>query len=169
MSSTKDFSVLFLENQICFPFYALSRLTIKLYEPLLSELGITYTQYLVLLVLWQKNNQTVNEIGSTLFLESNTLTPLLKRLEQKELLSRVRSREDERKVFISLTEKGEALKHDAVKIPGKILGNFAGETFSMEEAVQFQQQLFQLIQLLDHKLQPAGSSENMQNGVFPGN
>lgn len=157
MSSTKDFSALFLENQICFPFYALSRLTIKLYEPLLNHLGITYTQYLVLLVLWQKNNLTVSEIGSILFLESNTLTPLLKRLEQKELLSRVRSGEDERKVFVSLTGKGEALKEEAVKIPGKILANFSDEAFSMEEAVLFQQQLFKLIQLLDKKSQPAGS------------
>lgn len=151
MSSSNEFSALFLQNQICFPFYAISRLTIKLYEPLLNELGITYTQYLVLLVLWQEDQLTVNEIGSRLFLESNTLTPLLKRLEQKALLSRVRSQEDERKVVISLTEKGQALKLEAVKIPGKILENFSGEAFSMEEAVQLQQHLFRMLEALDQK------------------
>ncbi len=151
MSSSNEFSALFLQNQICFPFYAISRLTIKLYEPLLNELGITYTQYLVLLVLWQEDQLTVNEIGSRLFLESNTLTPLLKRLEQKALLSRVRSQEDERKVVISLTEKGQALKLEAVKIPGKILENFSGEGFSMEEAVQLQQHLFRMLEALDQK------------------
>lgn len=151
MSSSNEFSALFLQNQICFPFYAISRLTIKLYEQFLNELGITYTQYLVLLVLWQEDQLTVNEIGSRLFLESNTLTPLLKRLEQKALLSRVRSQEDERKVVISLTEKGQALKLEAVKIPGKILENFSGEAFSMEEAVQLQQHLFRMLEALDQK------------------
>jgi DNA-binding MarR family transcriptional regulator len=159
MSSSNEFSALFLQNQICFPFYAISRLTIKLYEPLLNELGITYTQYLVLLVLWQEDQLTVNEIGSRLFLESNTLTPLLKRLEQKALLSRVRSQEDERKVVISLTEKGQALKLEAVKIPGKILENFSGEAFSMEEAVQLQQHLFRMLEALDQK--STGSSERL--------
>lgn len=159
MSSSNEFSALFLQNQICFPFYAISRLTIKLYEPLLNELGITYTQYLVLLVLWQGDQLTVNEIGSRLFLESNTLTPLLKRLEQKALLSRVRSQEDERKVVISLTEKGQALKLEAVKIPGKILENFSGEAFSMEEAVQLQQHLFRMLEALDQK--STGSSERL--------
>lgn len=161
MSSNDEFSTLFLENQICFPFYALSRLTIKLYEPLLAELGITYTQYLVLLVLWKQNKLTVNEIGNNLFLESNTLTPLLKRLEQKELLTRGRSQEDERKVLISLTEKGHALRQEAVKIPGKIIENFSDEAFSMEEAVQFQQQLFKLIGVLDKKTQQTDTSLNI--------
>ncbi|SFW85796.1 MarR family winged helix-turn-helix transcriptional regulator [Chitinophaga sancti] len=153
MSSKNKFSALFLENQICFPLYAASRLTIKIYEPFLDKLGITYTQYLVLLVLWQKNNLTVKEIGSILYLESNTLTPLLKRLEQKELLSRVRSEEDERKVFISLTRKGEAFKNIAVEIPQQIIESFSDDAFSMEEAMQFQKQLFMLIQILDKKLQ----------------
>jgi DNA-binding MarR family transcriptional regulator len=161
MSSNDEFRTLFLENQICFPFYALSRLTIKLYDPLLAELGITYTQYLVLLVLWKENKLTVNEIGNNLFLESNTLTPLLKRLEQKELLTRVRSQEDERKVLISLTEKGQALRQEAVKIPGKIMENFSDEAFSLEEAVQFQQQLFKVIGVLDKKTQQTDTSLNI--------
>ena len=161
MSSNDEFRTLFLENQICFPFYALSRLTIKLYDPLLAKLGITYTQYLVLLVLWKENKLTVNEIGNNLFLESNTLTPLLKRLEQKELLTRVRSQEDERKVLISLTEKGQALRQEALKIPGKIMENFSDEAFSLEEAVQFQQQLFKLIGVLDKKTQQTDTSLNI--------
>ena len=164
MSAKKEFASLFLENQICFPFYALSRLTTKMYDPLLNELGITYTQYLVLLVLWQNNRLTVNEIGSILFLESNTLTPLLKRLEKKGLLSRVRSREDERKVLISLTEEGEALKMDAVKIPAKIIAGFSDEAFSMEEAIHFQQQLFKLVHMLDKKLQSTNSSQKQESG-----
>ena len=91
MKTEKDFSVLYLERQLCFPLYAASRLTTKIYEPYLKNLDLTYPQYLVLLVLWQNDAITVNEIGSRLFLESNTLTPLLKRLEQKELVTRKRS------------------------------------------------------------------------------
>ena len=152
MSLDKNYSALFLENQICFPLYAASRLTIKIYEPFLNELDITYTQYLVLLVLWQENNCTVNEIGNKLFLESNTLTPLLKRLEQKGFLCRVRSQNDERKVLISLTEKGEKLKEKAIKIPEEIINKFATHEFSIEEAINFQKQLFKLIKILNNSL-----------------
>lgn len=144
----KDFSMLYLENQLCFPLYAASRLTTKLYTPFLEDLGITYPQYLVLLVLWEKNAQTVTEIGTRLALESNTLTPLLKRLEQKELLTRSRSSKDERAVVVTLTESGQALKEQAVCIPQKIMESFVNPSISKEELQAFQKTLTKLVELL---------------------
>lgn len=144
----KDFSTLYLENQLCFPLYAASRLTIKRYTPFLEDLGITYSQYLVLLVLWEKNAQTVTEIGARLALESNTLTPLLKRLEQKELLTRSRSSKDERAVLVTLTASGQALKEQAVCIPQKIMESFANASISQEELLAFQKTLTKLVELL---------------------
>ena len=101
-----DYAQLKLENQICFPLYAASRLVTREYQPHLDKLGITYPQYLVLMVLWENNGLTVNDISEKLILNTNTLTPLLKRMEKQQLLSRRRDVADERKVLISLTEKG---------------------------------------------------------------
>lgn len=142
---------LYLEKQLCFPLYAASRLTTKIYAPLLKELDITYPQYLVLLVLWQHGEQSVNEIGNRLFLESNTVTPLLKRLEQKQLISRNRSAEDERSVRIALTSKGELLKTEAMEIPEKILGSFEDDSIDKAEILQFQQTLFKLVEILGNR------------------
>jgi DNA-binding MarR family transcriptional regulator len=150
MKSIGNFSSLFLEKQICFPLYAASRLTTKFYEPFLTELDITYPQYLVLLVLWQNNHLTVNEIGNRLFLESNTLTPLLKRLEQKNVIQRKRSDEDERKVIISLTKEGEILKEKAVMIPEKLIQNLSNHTISVNEIISFQNTLNKLISVLNN-------------------
>lgn len=144
----KDYSSLYLEKQLCFPLYAASRLTTKIYEPLLNALDITYPQYLVLMVLWQEEELTVNEIGSRLFLESNTLTPLLKRLEQKGLVTRQRAAEDERKVLISLTKEGNALKRRAVNIPEQLIANFNDESITEKEILQFQTTLKKLVGLL---------------------
>lgn len=144
-------AVLFLENQLCFPLYAASRLTIQAYTPLLNELDITYPQYLVLLVMWQHGEQSVNEIGQKLYLESNTVTPLLKRLEQKGLLERQRSDRDERSVLISLTANGLQMKEHALSIPSQILGCFQDDQISMEEVRQFQQSLFKLLGVLKAK------------------
>jgi len=113
--------LLTLDKQLCFPLYALSREVIQRYRPHLDELGLTYPQYLVLMVLWENGKQTVNQIGQKLLLDSGTLTPLLKRLEQKELLSRQRSTVDERVVDISLTVAGSDLKQKAMCIPGKLV------------------------------------------------
>jgi DNA-binding MarR family transcriptional regulator len=110
-----------LENQICFPFYALSRLMTRAYQPFLDELEITYPQYLVLLVLWEEDHLPVNDIANKLILNTNTVTPLLKRMETQGLLKRKRSKEDERKVLVSLSAKGEKLKHKARLIPDKLL------------------------------------------------
>lgn len=114
-------NLLKLENQICFPIYALSRDVIQRYRPLLDELDLTYPQYLVFLVLWEEGKQTVNQIGEKLLLDSGTLTPLLKRLEQKKLIVRQRSKVDERVVTISLTKEGEQLREKAEDIPLKLL------------------------------------------------
>ncbi|AMR33360.1 MarR family transcriptional regulator [Mucilaginibacter sp. PAMC 26640] len=106
-----------LESQACFPVYALSRVFTAHYKPLLDNIGLTYPQYLVMMVIWQERQMSVKEIGEKLLLDSGTLTPLLKKLETKKLVSRIRSDRDERVVNISLTKSGEALKAKAVMIP----------------------------------------------------
>ncbi|WP_100342814.1 MarR family winged helix-turn-helix transcriptional regulator [Mucilaginibacter auburnensis] len=110
-----------LENQVCFPIYAFSRSLTNLYRPLLAKLDITYPQYLVLMVLWEHKEQTVNQLCERLYLDTGTLTPLLKRLEQKKLVNRSRSKQDERIVMISLTGLGIQLKERAKHIPMELL------------------------------------------------
>ena len=106
-----------LDNQLCFAVYSTMLSLNKLYRKLLEELDLTYPQYLVMLVLWEKDEQIVSEIGEKLFLDSATLTPLLKRLEKQGLVSRRRAREDERQVVVSLTPEGHALKSRAASVP----------------------------------------------------
>ena len=110
---SKKCDTLKLQNQICFPLYAASREVIKLYKPYLDELDLTYTQYIAVLLLWEHKTMTVKEMGEHLFLDSGTLTPLLKKLEAKGLITRVRSTKDERNLNISITEAGEALQYKA--------------------------------------------------------
>lgn len=112
-----------LEEQLCFPLYAASRLIVKSYTPLLEKLNLTYPQYLCMMVLWEKDPLSVGEIGKKLRLSSNTLTPLLKKLERKKLLHRRRSEADERSVEIQLTENGRSMKKSAEEIPLKLLEN----------------------------------------------
>ena len=147
-----DFSKLYIENQVCFPLYAASRLITKVYEPFLRELDITYPQYLVMMVLWENNNLSVNEIGNQLLLESNTLTPLLKRLEQRKLIIRKRSGQDERKVVVSLTQEGAELKNRAVTVPDQIVSAISSESLSTTEMASFQQTLKKLVLVLREKL-----------------
>lgn len=109
-----------LDRQVCFELYAASRAVTQLYRPVLDELGITYPQYLVLLVLWERGPRTVKQLGEALALDSGTLSPLLKRLEASGLVDRVRSAEDERSVSVSLTTAGEALRDRAAAIPRMI-------------------------------------------------
>ena len=109
-----------LGNQLCFPFYVLAKEITAMYRPFLDELDITYSQYLVMMVLWEYERLTVNQIGEKLYLDSGTLTPLLKRLEGKDYLVRHRKREDERVVEVFLTEKGIQLQNKACLIPGKL-------------------------------------------------
>lgn len=109
-----------LENQLCFPLYAASRAVTRSYKPFLEELDITYPQYLVLMVLWEYGSQSVSQLGQHLLLDSGTLTPLLKKLQAKGLVTRTRDVNDERRVLIDLTEDGQALEDLASDVPGKI-------------------------------------------------
>ena len=111
-----------LENQLCFPLYAAARQIVSLYTPYLKELGLTYTQYIVFLVLWEKDGIPVGELGRRLYLDNGTLTPLLKKLESSGYVTRSRDQADERVVIITLTEEGRALKERAKEIPLKIGG-----------------------------------------------
>lgn len=110
-----------LDNQLCFALYSASLAMTKVYKPLLDEIGLTYPQYLAMLVLWEKDGLMVSELGERLHLDSGTLTPLLKRMESSGLVSRIRDVEDERRVHITLTSSGRKLKAKALQIPACIL------------------------------------------------
>lgn len=114
-----------IDQQLCFPIYVFAKQIINRYRPFLEAIGLTYPQYLVMMVLWDKKEQTVNQLGDKLKLDSGTLTPLLKRMEQKEFLTRLRSKTDERVVNIAITEKGEALKAQAKCIPEQLMESMA--------------------------------------------
>lgn len=139
--SMQDSSVLNLDNQLCFMVYSTNLALNQIYRKILSPLGLTYPQYLVMLVLWEKDGLTVSEIGEKLFLESSTLTPLLKKLQSLELLDRIRSTKDERQVIITLTAKGQKLKEQAIDIPNQILKASACD---IEKLVDLKQQLSSL-------------------------
>ncbi|MDW5442446.1 MarR family transcriptional regulator [Polaromonas sp. SM01] len=118
---TKTDALLQLDNQLCFALYSTSLAMTRLYKPLLDELGLTYPQYLAMLVLWEQDGLMVSELGERLYLDSGTLTPLLKRLESSGLITRIRALEDERRVHITLTASGRKLKTRAAKVPACIL------------------------------------------------
>ncbi len=127
-----------LENQLCFPLYAAAREVVRRYTPYLNELGLTYTQYVTMMVMWEHKSLTVKAAGDLLHLDSGTLTPLFKKLEEKGLVTRVRSQTDERNLIVTVTEAGEALKDRAVDIPAKL-----GTCIDLS-----QDELFQLYMLL---------------------
>ncbi|MBQ1729699.1 MAG: MarR family transcriptional regulator [Oscillospiraceae bacterium] len=135
-------STLKLENQICFPLYAASRDVIKRYKPYLDDMGLTFTQYITMIVLWEEKTVTVKELGKRLYLDSGTLTPLLKKMEAKGLITRKRSFEDERNLIVTVTEEGERLKEMADGIPEKIL---ACSEISLEEAVTLRALLLKIL------------------------
>ena len=114
------YDALKLSKQLCFPLYACSREMIKLYKPYLDELGLTYTQYITMMVLWEHKAMTVKALGQELYLDSGTLTPLLKKLEEKGLVTRRRSDLDERNLIVTITEKGEAMRDQALHIPAEM-------------------------------------------------
>lgn len=116
-----------LENQLCFPLYALSREVIKLYKPLLDPFDLTYTQYITLLVLWEEEKINFKDLGIKLHLDSGTLTPVLKKLESKGYILKYRNKEDDRVVTVELTPQGQELKEKMVDVPEKIYCNFKGE------------------------------------------
>jgi len=127
-----------LDQQLCFALYSTSLAMNKLYRKLLRNLGLTYSQYLVMMVLWEQDEQTVSALGERLFLDSATLTPLLKRMEQAELVTRTRCPNDERQVIIGLTAQGNALRAPASKLPGCVLG--ASEC-SLDTVIRLQAEL----------------------------
>ena len=114
------YNALLLQNQLCFPLYAVSKEVVRLYKPFLDEIGLTYTQYIAMMVLWEKRSLTVKELGEYLYLDSGTLTPLLKKMEAQGIVSRQRNAADERSVIVSVTGTGMALRDRAVKIPEQI-------------------------------------------------
>ncbi|WP_152600796.1 MarR family winged helix-turn-helix transcriptional regulator [Pontibacillus yanchengensis] len=136
-----------LENQICFSIYATAREITKLYKPLLEKLNVTYPQYLVLLILWEEDSITVKEMGRRLYLDSGTLTPMLKRMETAGFITRERSKHDERSVIVSLTDKGKASEEDANSIPHQLL-----DQLDMEES-ELKQFKASLVKTLDRVYQ----------------
>lgn len=135
-----------LENQLCFPLYAASREVIKRYHPYLTELGLTYTQYIAMMVLWADKKVSVKELGQKLFLDSGTLTPVLKSLEEKGYVNRYRSSEDERVLIVEITEEGENLKAQAVSIPEKVAGCVRLDS---EDAMQLYKLLYKVLEAIN--------------------
>ncbi|BCD99995.1 MarR family winged helix-turn-helix transcriptional regulator [Marinicellulosiphila megalodicopiae] len=138
-----------LANQLCFPLYAASRLVTRLYQPLLDQYDLTYPQYVVLMILWEDDGITVGEIGSQALLNSNTLTPILKRMEKAELIDRVRDEDDERKMLIHLKNKGRELQTELACLPSQLIENIH---YDVEKALQLKQLLVELVTQLDKKL-----------------
>ena len=114
------YNCLRLENQLCFPLYVCSKEIIRKYKPLLDELDLTYTQYITMMALWEHREMNVRRLGEYLFLDSGTLTPVLKKLESKHYLRRVRSPRDERNLIVTITEEGEKLREAALRVPEKM-------------------------------------------------
>lgn len=143
-----EYEQLKLSNQLCFPVYAASRLITREYQPYLDKMGITYPQYLVLLVLWESDGISVNEIAQKLLLNTNTVTPLLKRMEVQGIISRNRSESDERKVIVNLTQKGNDMREEASIIPEKLMESLNNETMKLEDLIDLRNKLNTLITLL---------------------
>jgi DNA-binding MarR family transcriptional regulator len=143
-----EYEQLKLDNQICFPVYAASRLITREYQPYLDKMGITYPQYLVLLVLWESDGITVNDITRKLILNTNTVTPLLKRMETMGIITRKRSGDDERKVMVQLTQKGKEMREQASTIPEKLAMSILTGEMSINELIDLRDQLNRLISIL---------------------
>ena len=140
-----NFDPLKLENQLCFPLYAASKEIIRKYKPFLDEIDLTYTQYIVMLVLWERDNINVKSLGDKLFLDSGTLTPLLLKLEKKGYIVRKKSSADERNVIVMITDQGKKLRDVALSIPEKV-----GKCLSLEkeEALFLDQILYKILSSL---------------------
>jgi len=141
-------ALLHLDNQLCFALYACAREVTKLYRPLLDELGLTYTQYVTMLVLWEKDDIAVKTLGERLHLDSGTLTPLLKKLEASGLIRRERDREDERSVIVRLTEQGHSLRERASCIPSQV---FQQTKLSPEQIAALREQLHELTAVINQQ------------------
>lgn len=137
-----------LENQICFSLYACAKEIVRQYSKSLSKLNLTYTQYIVMMVLWEYGSMTEGEIGKKVYLDSGTLAPLLKRLEKQGLVNRIRPENNERKLLISLTNMGEKLKDEAKRVPYEMKDCIS---ISKKELVKLQELLKQIIMSMDNK------------------
>lgn len=144
----KKYEALKLENQLCFPLYAASREVVKRYRPHLDAIDLTYTQYIAMMVMWEQKEITVKALGEKLFLDSGTMTPVLKSLEAKGYVLRKRSTTDERSVSVILTENGEKLKETAVEIPAKVAGC---TNLTAEEGLQLYKILYKILGLEGEK------------------
>ena len=131
-----------LENQLCFPLYACAKEVLRRYTPLLEPLGLTYTQYIAMMVMWEHKSISVKDMGKLLFLDSGTLTPMLKKMEKAGLIQRKRSEHDERMVIVTITDKGEELHDKAAEIPSKMAGCI---TLNNDEAMQLYTLLHKMI------------------------
>lgn len=140
-----------LENQICFPLYAASRLVIQEYQPYLDQLGITYPQYLVLMVLWETDSIAVSEITQRLILNTNTVTPILKRMEAQGLITRRRSEEDERKVIVTLTPRGKQMQIEAASIPERLVASLVSSRVNPDDMKTLKDLLHVIIDHLDKR------------------
>ena len=136
------YEVLKLKNQLCFPLYACSREVVKRYKPFLDKIDLTYTQYIAMMVMWEKKSLNVKELGECLYLDSGTLSPLIKKLESKGLITRKRSDKDERNLIVEITSEGENLKEQAVDIPMQIAGC---TNLSEEEAMLLYSLLYKIL------------------------
>lgn len=148
-STAEPTDLLQLDQQVCFPLYAASNLLTRLYRPVLAPFNLTYPQYLVMLVLWQQSPKTVGELGQLLYLDSGTLTPLLKRLEQNGFILRQRDPADERRVLISLTAIGSALHQQAAVIPQTLIKQLALSTSQLDT---LRQHVTDMVAILHHQL-----------------
>ena len=143
MTDNKDkYDSLKLENQLCFPLYAAAKEITRKYKPFLDELDLTYTQYICMMVMWEHKELNVKSLGNYLYLDSGTLTPLLKKLEEKGYIKRIRSLDDERNLIVKITDEGEALKEKAVMIPGQMCSCI---NLSKEEALQLYKLLYKIL------------------------
>lgn len=131
-----------LQDMLCFPLYAASRKVINLYTPLLKPFGVTYTQYLVLIVLWEQDGQTIGDLCRKLYLDSGTVTPMIKKMEKDGLVARHRCEEDERSVRVSLTDKGKELEEKLLEVPGQVAVQL---TITPEEAAQMYRSLYNIL------------------------
>ena len=160
LSAIPDDELLKLDNQLCFSLYVCSKEVIKKYKPLLDPYGLTYTGYITLMALWEKDNINVKELGSRLYLDSGTLTPLLKKLEAQGYIEKTRATNDERNIIINLTQKGRDLKKEAVCIPKELLSELS---FGNVKAYLLMQTLHQLMDSLAEDENPDEKKKNKES------
>ncbi|MCR5536556.1 MAG: MarR family transcriptional regulator [Succinivibrio sp.] len=151
VSTGKECDPLRLDNQLCFPLYASARRIVAAYTPCLKKLGLTYAQYITLMVLWECHSISMHDLGERLYLDSGTLTPLLKKLESAGYVTRERQKQDERVVYITLTQQGQDLRHEALAVPEQMVCRLTrkGELFSEQEVSQLKSMLYRILAALE--------------------